>query len=522
MEMPTLTLSDTIRIIKRRRWYIILPFAAFFLSLTVVSLTLPPVYESTSTILIEQQDIPAEFVRATVSTYAEQQLQIINQRIMSSTRLLEIINRFNLYQDLRDREPMEDIIGKMREDIKLEPISVELVDPKTGRPTTVTIAFTLSYEGKNDPQKVYQVSNVLTSLFLEENVQARERQAGEVSKFLETELAKVKEDLTRMDGAIARFKEEHINDLPELMPVNMQSVRDTERNIDMLMNQISQLKEKEGYLVTQLAGIPSDFKESDRLRLNELKVQLVNLRQTFSEEHPDVRRAKAEISELERSISASGDGGAGTSRPDNPAYITLASQLSSVRCEIGSMSTQIADLRKRLFVYKHSIGISPKVEAQYNSMQMERSNIQAKYDDLMRKVMEAKVSHGLEKEQKGERFTIIDPARPPEKPSRPNRVAIMLIGLVLGIGAGAGTAAVKEYSDTSVRSADFLSQALSFPVLAVIPEILPEKDIIRSKKQWSILMIGIFATLMAGIAVFHFVVMDVDIFWARFIRWMGL
>ncbi len=523
MEAPVFVPSDLIAILRHRKWCLILPFAIIFTSVIVLALALPPIYKSTSTILIEQQDIPAEFVKATISTYADQQLQIINQRIMSTTRLLDIINRFDLYPGQRGKEPIEETIIRMRSDIMLEPISIDVVDPKTGRPTTATIAFTLSYEGKNDPQKVYQIANVLASLFLEENARTRELQAGEVSKFLEAELGKVRADLARIDAEIARFKEKNIEVLPELVGVNMQSVNDIGRDIDTLSSRITQLKERETYLQTQLASTPAEFREADRVRLSELKVQLVNLRQRFSDEHPDVKKTKTEIAELEQNLKAGEGVQKGTAaRPDNPAYITLASQLSSVQSEMKSVESQIADLRQRGNKYKNLVSTSPQVESSYKALAMERVNTQAKYDDLMRKLMEAKVSQGLEKEQKGERFTIIDPARLPEEPYKPNRAAIILIGLVLSIGAGMGTAAVKEYSDGSVRSADLLSMVTSLPVLASIPHILTGRDITVRKTRLMAWIIGLAVALIVVAATFHFFVMDLDIFWAKFVRRMGI
>ncbi|MBU0482803.1 MAG: chain-length determining protein, partial [Proteobacteria bacterium] len=183
MEPTEKTLNDYVAIVKRRKWSFILPATIVFVAAAVVALALPSVYKSTSTILIEEQDIPAEFVMTSVTSYAEQRLQSIHQRIVSYTKLLEMINRFNLYPDLKERWTTEEIVEKMREDIILEPISTDVVDRRTGRPSVATIAFTLSYEGKS-PQVVQRVANTLASLFLEENLQVREKQATETSEFL--------------------------------------------------------------------------------------------------------------------------------------------------------------------------------------------------------------------------------------------------------------------------------------------------------------------------------------------------
>jgi len=273
--------------------------------------------------------------------------------------------------------------------------------------------------------------------------------------------------------------------------------------------------------MTQLAGVSPELKETDRQRLAELNVQLVNLKNKFSDEYPDVKKTKTEIAELEKRIRGKEASGV-PQRPDNPAYINLSSQLASTRTEIESVNNQIGDLKARREGYKRSLAVSPQVEQEYKSLLMERTNTQAKYDDLMRKHMEAKVSQGLEKEQKGERFTIIDPARLPEKPYKPNRLAIMLIGLVLGVGAGVGTAAAREYTDTSVHNTVALSSATEFPVLATIPVIATEQERQVSRKRLAALAGGVAAAMVAGLAVFHFAVMNLAVFWAKLMRWMGI
>jgi len=524
MNRSSLTFVDLVTIARRRFWSLVLPFSVVIVGTVVVAVTLPPVYKSSSTILIEQQDIPEEFVKTTISTYAEHQLQIINKRIMSSKRLLEIIDRFNLYEEMRrNKVPSEEIVERMRKDIKLESVNADVMDPRTGRPTTATIAFTLSYEGNNKPQRIYEVAAVLASLFLEENVKAREQQAGEVSRFLEEELANVKADLKTIDARITAFKKMHINDLPDLVQVNMQSVHEAERNIDMLSNQLSQLRMKEGSLKVQLAGISPDSSQADFKRLDELRVQLVDLKQRFSEEYPDVVRTKAEIAALERQIkrpsrASGGDG----KRLGNPAYVSLFSELSSVQAEIRSIKGQIADMKQRMSEYKSSIGASAQFESEYKTLMAERAGKQGKYDDLMRKLMEARVSQGLEKEKKGERFTLIDPAQLPERPYKPNRLAIILLGFILSTSAGIGTVALREITDASVRGVDMLSSLTSLPVLASIPKIPSGKKIYYLNPG------GIhyrFALMTAGIVssvVPPFIGVDKEIFRKRMLRRMGV
>jgi polysaccharide chain length determinant protein (PEP-CTERM system associated) len=455
----------------------------------------------------------------TVTSYAEERLQTINQRVMSSTKLLEIINRFNLYADLKEKWTTEEIVDRMRKQIKFETISANIIDRRTGNPTAATIAFSLAYEGK-EPAVVQQIANVLASLYLEENLRVREQQTTGASKFLEDEMKSVQASLAGLDAKLAVFKQKNLNSLPELSQTNLQELDRTEREIDQMNDRLRTLKQQEGYLQTQLASIPSDSATSDKTRLQELRVKLVELKSRYSDEYPDVKKTKSDVATLEKQLRASGH--ENLSKPDNPAYVTLSSQLTSTQAEIDSVKRQVAMLQNKKDGYRGRIEASPRVEEGYRTILSERNNMQAKYDDLMKKYMEAKVAHGMEKEQMGERFTLIDAAKLPEKPVSPNIPAILLIGLILGIGAGAGVASLQEYNDQSVRGFDELARVTGFPVLASIPEIINQEDISARKKTFRKVAAGVGIAVIAGLLIFHFFVMDLDVFWARLMRRMGI
>jgi polysaccharide chain length determinant protein (PEP-CTERM system associated) len=513
-------LQDLMAIVKRHVWSIVIPAASLLLIAVIVSLAIPAQYRSTSTILIEDQEIPRDYVASTVTGYAEQRLHTINQRIMSTPKLLEIIGRFNLYADMKSSRTTEEIVARMRKDTKFETISADVIDPRTGRPTPATIAFTLSFEGEN-ASTVQQVANVLASLYLEENLKVREQQTSGTSRFMESEMNDVKKRLDEIDGKIAVFKQSNIHSLPELAQLNFQEMDRVDRDIDQLNAQIRSLREREGYLQSQLASIPTDSASQDKTRLAELRVQLGNLRSRVSEQYPDVKKVKMEIAELEKRMKSSGADDLGT-KPDNPAYITLAAQLASTRSEIESVKRQIGSLEKKRGAYSGRIASTPRVEEGYKTLVTERTGLQAKYDDLSKKFMEARVAHGLEKEQKGEKFTIIDAARLPEKPFSPNKPAIILIGLILGLGAGIGTASVREYSDNSVRSVDSLARITGFPVLAAIPVIVTEEEKVQGTGRTRKVVIAAAAGVFGVIVLFHFLVMDLDILWAKLLRRLAI
>jgi chromosome segregation ATPase len=179
----------------------------------------------------------------------------------------------------------------------------------------------------------------------------------EASEFVEDEMKKVQSDLAELDARIAAFKERHINELPSLLQANLQGLHTIESNMERLKEQLRGLKERKGYLEAQLAAVPPKLEQERKKRLEELKLELAYLRSRFSDEYPDVIKAKAEIAEIEgkltnpNELSVTND-----NLPDNPAYITLASQLASVQTDIDSVARQIEDMNVKADEYRRRIG----------------------------------------------------------------------------------------------------------------------------------------------------------------------
>ena len=168
------SLAETLAVFRRRRWLMAGVFAALLAVGVAVALLLPAVYRSTATILIKEQEIPQEFVRSTVTSFADERIQVISQQVMTRATLLDLVERYQLYASARQRETSEEIIERMRRDIKLTPISAEVTDRRTGAPGKATIAFTLSYDSEV-PAAAQKIANELTTLFLNENVKNRQQ-----------------------------------------------------------------------------------------------------------------------------------------------------------------------------------------------------------------------------------------------------------------------------------------------------------------------------------------------------------
>ena len=510
------TAQDFLDVLKRRRSSIAITTLTIFVIAAAIAFLLPPHYRSSSTILIEDQEVPRDYVNTTVTSFADQRLQTINQRIMGTDKLLEIIRKFNLYPDLKVKWTTEEIVAKLRKDIRLNTISADVIDPRTGMPKPATIAFTLSYEGTN-PQVVQQVAGELASLYLSENLATRERQSQGTTDFMEEGMTEVKAHLAEIDAKIAAYKQKNVTALPELVQSNLQIAETVEHDIQSLNEQVRGLRERESALKSQLETISTDAASQDKTRLAELRLRLGELKTRLTDEHPDVIKTKSELADLVKQLRSSGRDSA-DNKPDNVAYVTLSSQLAGVQSEIETSKRQIAVFTRKRDDYRKRVAATPGVEEGFRSLLDDRNHYQIKFDDLTKKFLEAKTSHGLEKEQKGERFSLIDAARLPEKPVSPNIPAILLVGLVLGIGSGAGMAAFREQSDHTARTPEQLYLATSLPVLASIPQIFTWQDHDRRRSRRRNALVGVVVVLVLVPLAFQFLVMDLDVFWARLLR----
>src|SRR6516162_8265880 len=219
--------SSPLLIIRRRRRPLLLVIAAVLLLTILAAMFWPPRYSATGTILIEQQELPSELVRSTVSSYASQRVQVISQRVMTTENLMNIIQRYNLYPDVRRRRPREEVVRQMRRDTQLQMISADVIDPRDGRPTKATIAFSITY-GSPSAELASKVANELVSLYLQQNIESRQQSSRDAAVFMTSESARLDKDIKELQAKIANFKEQHADELPELTQLNLQQIQHTQ------------------------------------------------------------------------------------------------------------------------------------------------------------------------------------------------------------------------------------------------------------------------------------------------------
>jgi len=480
-----LQLQQYIDLFLRNKWLITLPFILITLGSFIFALAIPNIYQASTTILVVPQKVPENYVRSTVPAAVADRLQTLNQQIMSRTRLQQVIERYGLYREEAKKMAPEEIIELMRKKIDVS------VNQRTRNGIN---SFTISFQNP-DPRLAMQVANGLASLYIEENLKLRERQARETSDFLDRELAKLEKQLREKEALLSAFKRKYMGELPDQQDANLRMLDRLEVQYQTSSAALAAAKDRQLQLQQQLNQLTSTSNtvmvegqvmavEPDVTRLEAMKEQLSVLRTRYTEAHPDVIGLEAKIRKLEKKLAArklTGTGEAGSqisaSRTNSPAYIEISNQLASVKREIKQLQRELKRLRTEIDTVNAKVENAPKREAELVALTRDYGNLHQNYQNLLDRKIEAQLAENLEMQQQGEQFKVLDPAQLPVKPFKPDRRKILLAGMVLGLGIGIGLAMLLDFLGKAYRYVPDIEEDLGFPVLVTIPRILTEKEL---------------------------------------------
>jgi len=536
MESDALSFSDLLGLARRRFAVFANTFVASLSIAVLLAFGLPSVYESTGTILIEQQNIPDDLVQSTITSYADERIQVISQRVMSTDNLADLVQRHELFGYGQDDESIVTKVTKLRNAIVIEPISADVFNQSSGRPGQATIAFTVTV-GNKSADVARDLATEVTDLFLKENKRSRTAQTLETVTFLESQSVAYQSEIDRIDGEIADFKSKYQGMLPENMSFNLQSLDRIERQLIEIRGEIRTLEERIRYLqderrlsltesggaVDRMAELQEEYarvsakyapnhpdvlnirREIEILRqvdgassnadsamvIAQVRQELELARERYSADHPDVRSLERTLAALEaQNLSAE----SGSVLVTSPAVRQIDSEireknavLSGLRQTQDALGTEIASLEKEL-------QREPEVERQYKMLSRRYEDAVERHDDIQAKLATARMSSQLETEQLGERFTPIDPPRLPREPASPNRIGILVLGMVLAGALSIAALALAEVLDSSVRNSRDVRELLGVPPLASIPLVETHSD--RRKRFLRIFSHAAFAGIM--------------------------
>jgi polysaccharide biosynthesis transport protein len=459
-------------ILRRRLVLASAVFAAVLVASVAVALSLPDLFRSTAVVLVERQ-LPETVVRAAVSGELESRLHVIRQEILSRARLTELINRYDLYPDMRHGD-MDSAIDQVRRDIE-----IELTGPEQVSGRTKTVAFNLSFTGTRR-DTVAEVTNAIAAFYVNQNTQMRSEEAARTTQFLKSQIDAAKAQLDRNEQQVKVYTSRHVGELPQQVDVNLATLE--RLNTQLRINSERQLRtlEQRDKLFEAPPPVappqPPPVSPEDA-RLRALKRDLAQL-DGFPDKHPDVRRLKDAIAALEAETRASGSGpsgGAGelAAARTIEAPAGRARTVASLDAEIEALKTEETRLRQSIGGVEQRLEAVPYRQSEFALLSRDHQATREQYESLVKRYEEARLGQNMETENQGERFRVLEAAVPPMGPTAPNRPRLLIMGIFLaGLLAALAVLGVEQI-DTSFHSVDDLRQFTNLPVLAAIPRLQP-------------------------------------------------
>ena len=514
-----LEMGRYIDIVRRRHMIFLILLLLGWAVVWASSWFLPARYKSSTLILVEEPELPKNYVVPNVNDDLQDRLQSITQQILSRTRLLLIIDKLHLYQGKDQPSTPDGRVERMRKDTDIELVR----DPQNQAIT----AFRVNFSAPN-PHTAQQVTSELTNLFIDENTKVREQESENTTQFIESQLATARASLADQDARVRGFEATHEGELPTEEATNLQILSGLQSQLQNEQDALNAAKQQNVYhqsLIEQYrnlsgthrttaTGTPSSLEAIDQ-RLETLQTKLQELKTRYTDQFPEVEQVKAQIAESEKARdqlianlkkapegkeqSASSQAQASEEPAQNGPLLQLQSQLESDQLEISNRQKAIDNLKTRVNEYQARLSGEPAVSQQLADLTRGYEQSQQNYNELLKKESDSQMATSMEQMQEGERFMMIDPPSLPLRPDFPNRLKMCEAGLGAGLALGLLVVALLEFLDDRMYSDREIEKLISAQVICEIPDILDPSDTRRKKLRmvlgWAMTVLVVSAIL---------------------------
>ncbi|HSL82829.1 MAG TPA: Wzz/FepE/Etk N-terminal domain-containing protein [Thermoanaerobaculia bacterium] len=466
------SLRALVNVLRRRKLLVVaiaLPVIAAFVA---AAFLLPPTYEAEALIEFEPSFEPGHDHGAVPHDLTVQhQLPRIQDVVYRRSLLERVIHQNDLFPESPGAETAAELT-----ELKSR-IGIRVVGERT---------FELGYEDR-DPQRVVRVTSDLSRLLLATTRTEREQRAEASSEFIEAQIEPVKARLQEQERAIEEYKSRWITEIPEQVPTSLKLLETTHERMAGVSKSISDDEARRVAILRELSELERQgvnekaAKSPAEARLDELRMELRQLERRYTDRHPEVVRARSEIEELERAIAQGGMASAAAPEP-SPLQVRsmqLRAELDAVGDRLESARRERQALLAESGSYQSRVEAAPRHEAALAALHREYTTTQEQYHSLLERLRSSRLAEDREKTQQGGVFRIVEPPRVPAAPASPNRLRLILMGLLAGLGLGVGAAFLTEQVDPSFRDVDDVESSLRLPVLAAVPK-LPD----RSGRRW--------------------------------------
>ena len=458
------TIEDYV-IILRHRWRLVLcTVAPLFSVLAVVIFLLPRVYQATTTIMVDPQQVPDRYVSTTVVDDPSERLNLITQEVLSTSRLDSVIEKLNLYPRLRKQKGHDATIDLMRSNIQIQTKHTGGNGPSS---------FTITFEANAAPVAA-MVANELADTFIQSHLQSRQQRVEGTTAFLSDELAQTRRNLEIQEKQISEYRMQHLGEMPDQMQANLQALAQFQAQLQAVTEQLSHLDEERIILervpdsiVSATPGLSSP-RVTLQSQINLAESQLREMESRYTPQHPDIVSLQAHLADMRKQLAAIPSPSSAANSTDNGTMV----RLEVMNRERARLLDQQRVLTGRISNYQAKVDAVPLRQEELSNLTRDYESSKEHYRSLLEKNYSAEMATQLEAKQQGERFQVIDKAQPPDKPLSPNRPRFLAGAFLLALAVGIGLAIIRERTDPRLKSrADLLRLFDGVELLGTVPRI---------------------------------------------------
>lgn len=435
----------------------------------VTALKLPETYSTSARLLVEAPQIPDSMVASTVQTAASEQLDIIQQRLLTRANLIDIANRFNVFKNIREMEP-DDVVEAMRKSTRIRRTSGR----DRGGQDQATL-MTISFES-GSPQVAANVVNEYVTLVLQENARFRVSRAENTLEFFEQEVERLSQDLNRQSQEMSRFKSENANALPQDQAYRLGRQTLLQERLAGLERDLkaAEARRQEIVRIYETTGQVGRDTEPRRLspeeqRLLSIRAELENAKAIYTETSPQVVRLQAIVDRLQKAVAAKAAEGRVGEGDVTPEQVLLNATLSEIDSRINSLQAEMESTTNELDELQKRISQSAANAIQLADLERDYNNIQTRYNAALSNLNAARMSERVEATAQGQRISVIENANVPRVPSGPNRIKIAIVSILAGIGLAAAYFILLEKLNRTIRRPAELAGKFDITPLVTIP-----------------------------------------------------
>ena len=507
----------------RRLPYFLVTLALLSAIGVTVAMILPPVYRSAASMLVEPQQIPDDLAQTTVPVNPFEQVQIIEQRLMTRANLVALADRIGLYADQPELSAGARVTD-MRERIEFLGFVPDVTrGPQTPGATIIGVAFNAP-----TPEYANKGANELVNLVLEENVKLRTSRADDTLQFFESEVDRLAGELKRKSEEITAFKTANFEALPDSLV--------TRRNRQILeQERLLALEREESALKNQRATAVWVFERTGRSaaiagmspeeeQLESLKSELLQQSAIYAPTSPRIRMLTSQVAALETLVEKQQAERAvpdANGQPAAPAS-SLDLELAPIDARLEFIAQDKTMIEKTLSDLDASIQATPKNEMTQAGLERELENLNNQYNAAVASLGQAKVGERIEVLSKGERFSLIEQPTLPGTPIRPQRLLIASAGVVGGLGAGIGFVVLLEMLNRSIRRPLDLSEKLGLEPFATVPYIRTAGETRRKRSLVVLALILVAVAIPAALLAIHTLYLPLDLVFSELLAKVGL